>query len=88
YLPFKQKRKTKAMIAKEAGLEPLANWIWATAQGEEPPGAMSLEEKAKQFVNGEKEIPDAATAIEKVTDILVEVLSLKPELRDFVRNQS
>src|SRR6218665_2023195 len=35
YLPYKQKRKTKAMIAKEAGLEPLALWIWNTAQGEE-----------------------------------------------------
>src|SRR4029078_9430452 len=34
YLPYKQKRKTKATVAKEAGLEPLANWIWQIGHGE------------------------------------------------------
>ena len=88
YLPFKQKRKTKAMIAKEAGLEPLATWIWATAQGEISSAGVSLETKAKEFINPEKEISDVATAIEKTTDILVETLSMKPELREFVRNHA
>ncbi len=85
YLPYKQKRKTKAMLAKEAGLEPLALWIWNTAQGTEPPGSQSLEEKAKEFFNAEAEITDTKTVLEKTLDILVEMLTLKPELREFIK---
>lgn len=86
YLPFKQKRKTKAMVAREAGLEPLALWIWETAQGTADAGGVSLEEKAKAFVNAEKEIPDTKAALEKTNDILIEMISLRPDLREFVRN--
>ena len=39
YLPYKQKRKTKATIAKEAGLKPLADWIWNCGHGIEAPQA-------------------------------------------------
>src|SRR6478672_3491121 len=39
YLPYKQKRKTKAQTAREAGLEPLADWLWAAAHGEVDAGA-------------------------------------------------
>lgn len=85
YLPYKQKRKTKAIIAKEAGLEPLALWIWETSQGTQK-ADISLEEKAKQFINAEKEIGDVQTALEKTADILIEMLTLKQELRDYVRN--
>src|SRR5687768_15378564 len=35
YLPYKQKRKTKAAVAREAGLEPLADWLWRCGHGEE-----------------------------------------------------
>jgi uncharacterized protein len=87
YLPYKQKRKTKAMMAKEAGLEPLALWIWNTAQGEEK-AKETLEEKAQGFVNAEKEIPDAKTALEKATDILIEMISLRQDLREYVRNRT
>src|SRR5262245_17749510 len=38
YLPYKQKRKTKATIAKEAGLEPFADWIWYCGHGTAPSG--------------------------------------------------
>jgi uncharacterized protein len=85
YLPFKQKRKTKAMIAKEAGLEPLAQWIWATAQGELAAGNTTLEQKAGEFLNAEKEVPDTKTALEKTGDILVEMLSLKQDLRERIK---
>jgi uncharacterized protein len=85
YAPYKQKRKTKAMIAKEAGLEPFALWIWNTAQGEEK-AALSLEDKAKEFISVEKEIADIKTVLEKTMDILVEMLSLRQDLREFVRN--
>jgi uncharacterized protein len=85
YLPFKQKRKTKAMIAKEAGLEPLALWIWNTAQGTEEAGGVALEQKAMEFISAEKEIPDLKTVLEKTSDILIEMLSLRQDLRDAVR---
>src|SRR5664279_3834324 len=38
YLPYKQKRKTKAVIAREAGLEPLADWLWACGHGQSSTG--------------------------------------------------
>lgn len=85
YLPFKQKRKTKAMIAKDAGLEPLALWIWNTAQGTEEAGAVALEHKAMEFISKEKEIPDLKTVLEKTNDILIEMLSMDTGLREQVR---
>jgi uncharacterized protein len=88
YLPFKQKRKTKAMMAKEAGLEPLALWIWSTAQGETSAGKTTLEEKAAEFINAEKEIPDTKTALEKCADILVEMLSMRQDLREIVKQST
>ena len=86
YLPFKQKRKTKAMIAKEAGLEPLADWIWATGQGTADAGGVALETKAQEFFNKEAEITDVKTVLEKTADILIEKLSMDQDLREFVRD--
>jgi len=55
YLPFKQKRKTKATIAKEAGLEPLAEFIWNSGHGEAILEAgQSLDILAAGFVSEEK----------------------------------
>src|SRR5262249_727610 len=50
YRPFKKKKKTKATIAREAGLEPLANWIWDLGQGTLK-DETTLEVKAKNFLN-------------------------------------
>jgi len=86
YLPFKLKRKTKAQQAKDAGLEPFALWIWNSAQGTENAGGMALETKAQEFFNKEAEIADIKTVLEKTQDILIEMFSLKQELRDFVRD--
>lgn len=86
YLPFKQKRKTKATLAKEAGLEPLALWIWNTCQGKEKLGNISLEDKAKEFINEKFELTDVKTVLEKTQDILIEMFSLETELRDYVRD--
>ena len=58
YLPYKPKRKTKASVAIERGLEPLANYIWEQ-NGEQPAG-----EFAQQFINPEKEVPTVEAAIE------------------------
>jgi protein Tex len=90
YLPYKQKRKTKATVAKEAGLEPFADWIWDCGHGTQSaaPG-QTLDAVALTFVNQEKGqekgINDAAAAIQGAQDILTERLSETAELRDVVR---
>lgn len=65
YLPFKPKRRTKAEIAKEAGLEPLANQLIAES-GNDPKVV------AESFVNAEKGVADAAAALDGARAILVE----------------
>lgn len=88
YLPYKQKRKTKAALAKEAGLEPLAEWIWACGHGlEVPQPGQTLELWAFTFHNPAKEIPDAQAAIAGAQDILIERLSEMQHLRQLVRTQ-
>jgi uncharacterized protein len=65
YLPFKPKRRTKAEIAKEAGLEPLADLLLAHPE-QEPQAA------ATAFVNADKQVPDATAALDGARAILVE----------------
>ena len=86
YLPYKQKRKTKATLAKEAGLERLAEWIWNCGHGTETPQpGQTLEIWAFTFRNEEKEIKDAAAAIEGAQNILIERIAETQELRELVR---
>ena len=86
YLPYKQKRKTKATIAKEAGLEPFANWIWNCGHGTETPQpGQTIELFALAFYNAEKNINDVVAAISGAQDILTERLAETPELREFTR---
>lgn len=88
YLPYKQKRKTKAALAKEAGLEPLATWIWDCGHGTETPHpGQTLEIWAYTFRNESKDIKDAAAAVSGAQDILIERLSEIQELRQRVRTQ-
>jgi uncharacterized protein len=88
YLPYKQKRKTKAAIAKEAGLEPLADWIWNCGHGTDTPHpGQTLDLWAFTFRNDAKEIKDAASAIQGAQDILIERLAEMQDLRQLVRNQ-
>ncbi|MDO8756710.1 MAG: Tex family protein, partial [Elusimicrobiota bacterium] len=65
YLPYRPKKRTRAMIAKERGLEPLADKIFA--QGPELP-----EELAKTFIDAEKGVKDAAEALAGARDIIAE----------------
>src|SRR6476619_6634028 len=65
YLPFKPKRRTKAEIAKEAGLEPLADLL--LTQPENDPQAV-----ATPFVNADKQVAEAAAALDGARAILVE----------------
>ncbi len=86
YLPYKQKRKTKATIAKEAGLEPLANWIWDCGHAIATPEAgQTLEAVAAGYLNEEKKIADVEAALAGAQDILVERLAETEELRQFTR---
>ncbi len=89
YLPYKQKRKTKAAQAREAGIEPLADWIWNCGHGtEQPQPGQTLELWAFTFRNEEKGYPDAAAAIEAAQDILIERLSEVVDLRQKVREKT
>ncbi len=87
YLPYKRKRKTKATIAREAGLEPLANWIWNVSHGSLPVTNETLDERARTFVDPEKGVADVDAALQGVEAILVEKISEVPELRQEVRAQ-
>lgn len=88
YLPFKQKRRTKAQLAREAGIEPLADWIWNVGNGvEQPLPGQTLDIWAFTFRNEDKGFKDSASTIDGAVDILVERLSEKLELRQFVRDE-
>ncbi|HJV64609.1 MAG TPA: Tex family protein [Geomonas sp.] len=80
YLPYKPKRRTKATIARERGLEPLAELIAAQELT-----AGSVTELALPFVNDELGVADAAAAIEGAGHILAERLSEDADLRGLVR---
>src|SRR6188768_1168494 len=79
YLPFKPKRRTRATIAKERGLEPLANLIWG--QGREGSPSAS----AQGFVNPEKEVADVSAALAGARDICAERIAEDPEVRKHTR---
>jgi protein Tex len=86
YLPYKQKRKTKAMLAKEAGLEPFADWIWNCGHGTETPQeGQTLDLWAFTFRNEEKGVADVPAVIQGAQDILTERLAEIAELRQLVR---
>jgi uncharacterized protein len=85
YLPYKPKRKTKAAAAREAGLEPLADWMWRVSH-EDDAGPMALAEHAAAFVAPDKNIATVEQAIEGARDIVVERLAESPGLREQVRH--
>jgi len=89
YLPYKKKRKTKAVIAREAGLQPLADWLWEVGHGAVSPlAAESPEAKATGFLNPEAGFADVPAALQGAVEILVERLSETEELRQYVRREA
>ena len=78
YQPYKPKRRTRAMIAREKGLEPLADLIWA--QGSEHP-----ETAAADFVDAAKGVEDAAAALAGARDICAERIADIADVRGLVR---
>jgi len=79
YLPYKPKRRTRATIAKEKGLEPLADRIWA--QGDEGKPV----EAAVAFVSDEKGVADVEAALAGARDICAERISDDADVRAMVR---
>jgi uncharacterized protein len=84
-LPFR-KRKGPTVASREAGLEPLADWIWNTGHGTETPQeGQTLELWAFTYRNPDKGVPEAADAIAGARGLLVERLAEDPDLRALVR---
>jgi protein Tex len=80
YLPYKPKRRTKAMIAREKGLEPLAAYLW----NQEPAGT-PLETFAASFVDPEKGVASVEEALEGARHILAETISDDADIRKLLR---
>jgi uncharacterized protein len=82
YRPYKQKRRTKATIAKEKGLEPLAEWLLTFPMSPMP------EEKAAEFINPEKEVFTVEEALQGAKDIIAEQISDNAQFRQWIRLQT
>lgn len=80
YKPFKKKKKTKATLAREAGLEPLANWIWDMGH-DKIKDSLTMEQKAKNFLNPAMKINTYEEALKAAQDILVEKIANDADLR-------
>lgn len=82
YRPYKKKRRTRAMIAKEKGLEALAEYIL------NPEASHSVEKEAGKYISEEKEVPDKETAIRLAEDIIAEKISDSAEFRSHIRKMT
>ncbi|MEQ8712554.1 MAG: Tex family protein [Cyclobacteriaceae bacterium] len=78
YLPYKPKRKTKASIAREKGLEPLADQIFAQGNGE-------VEDLAAGYISDEKGVESVEAALQGARDIIAEKINEDPEVRKKMR---
>ena len=81
YRPYKQKRRTKATIAKEKGLEPFANLILTFPE-------QSVEQLATDYINEELEVPSIEEALQGARDILAEQFADDAKIREQIRNLS
>lgn len=80
YLPYKKKKKTKAMISRERGLEPLAKLVLANDD--------SFVNKAKDYVDAEKELNDVEDVLKGVHEILAEDIGNDAHLREWIREDT
>jgi len=78
YLPYKVKRKTKAVIAREKGLEPLAEWLLKEQNG-------SIDAFASKFINDK--VASIEEALQGANDIIAELINENVEAREIIRNQ-
>mgnify|MGYP001075628454 FL=1 len=81
YRPFKQKRKTKANVAKAKGLEPLAEYLLTLPSDQ-------IEKKATVFISEEKEVTNVEEALEGAQHIIAEQLADDPDMRKWIRSET
>ena len=81
YRPYKQKRRTRATVAKEKGLEPLANLLFAQASDCPAPEAAAVE-----FIDEEKGVATVEEALQGASDIIAELISDDAEIRASLRD--
>ena len=79
YLPFKPKRRTRATMARERGLEPLARRILDQPERGDPCA------EAQRFVNADKDVPDLEAALQGARDIVAEVMTENANVRALAR---
>ncbi|WP_341876461.1 Tex family protein [Defluviitalea saccharophila] len=82
YRPFRPKRRTRATIAMEKGLEPFAKILW------EQDSKLSPEEIAKDYINPEKEVHTIEDALQGAMDILAEWISDEANYRKYIRRET
>ena len=80
YRPFKEKRRTRASVAREKGLAPLAELLLAQNPEDQP------DQLAEAYLSEEKEIPDIQTALQGAMDIIAEEISDNAEIRSEMRD--
>ncbi|WP_156647083.1 Tex family protein [Lentibacillus sp. JNUCC-1] len=81
YRPYKQKRRTRATVAKEKGLEPLAEKIWAQ-------DIANIQYEAEKFISEEDELHTIDDVLTGVNDILAEWISDEPAYRESIRDMT
>lgn len=79
YRPYKQKKKTRATVAKAKGLEPLAEIILAQEE------TKNIQEIAAEYISEEKEVKTVEEAIQGALDIIAEMISDNPEYRKLIK---
>ncbi|MFP4500094.1 MAG: helix-hairpin-helix domain-containing protein [Candidatus Hydrogenedentota bacterium] len=82
YLPFRRQRRTRATVAREQELGPLADYIW-----EQPDDAQSLEEVARSFMNSQKQISSPEEALDGARAILIERINFDRVTRGMIRER-
>src|SRR5699024_2572397 len=81
YRPYKQKRRTRATVAKEKGLEPLAEMIWELQ-------TVDITSEATQYFSDEHELHTIEDVLAGVNDIIAEWISDDPTYREWIREET
>lgn len=84
YLPYKPKRRTRATMAREKGLEPLADWIESMNTPEVK--SVSLSEEATKYISPDHKLNTVEDVLQGASDILAEAVAEKADLRAYLRD--
>ncbi len=81
YRPYKQKRRTRATIAKEKGLEPLAELVWQQE-------IVALDDEAANYISEENELHTIEDVLAGINDIIAEWIAEEPAFREYLRDET